>query len=389
MKQLYLKCLFFGIFSFLGFKVEAYDIIVDGIYYNLYSTDKTASVTYFKKTSWSTYEGAVTIPSIIKDYYGATYRVTSIGEEAFRGCYGLTSIAIPFSVTSIGSSAFSGCRGLTSVTIPNSVTNIGGSAFQDCYGLTSITIPNSVTSIGSYAFKGCSGLTSVTIPNSVTSFGIDVFYGTSWYNNRPDGLVYTGKVAYKYKGTMPENTKITLLEGTKGIAGGAFSSCRGLTSITIPFSVTNIGASAFSGCSGLTSITIPFSVTSIGYSAFSGCSGLNSIDIPSSVTIIGSSAFSGCTGLTSITIPNSINDIGASAFSGCSSLTSLIINSNSVLSKDYASDNNNLTGIFGNQVEELVIGEGVTKIGSWAFLNSRSLTSVTLPNSLKIINDPT
>jgi len=89
------------------------------------------------------------------------------------------------------------------------------------------------------------------------------FDGTAWYNNQPNGLVYAGKVAYKYKGTMPPNTNISLLEDTKGIAGDAFYNCSGLISVTIPDTVTSIGDWAFDGCTGLTSVNIPNSVTSI------------------------------------------------------------------------------------------------------------------------------
>ena len=120
------------------------------------------------------------------------------------------------------------------VVIPSSVT------YND--------VEYSVTSIGYQAFYSCSSLTSITIPNSVTSIGGYAFDGTAWYNNQPDGLVYAGKVAYKYKGDMPENTKIILNDGTLGIANGAFGFCSSLTSITIPNSVTSIGGGAFSWC---------------------------------------------------------------------------------------------------------------------------------------------
>ena len=135
--------------------------------------------------------------------------VTSIGNSAFNECISLTSITIPDSVTSIGTYAFSGCRSLTSITIPDSVTSIGAYAFQSCSNLTSITIPDSVTSIGASAFNSCSGLTSITIPDSVTSIG-----------------------------------------------NFAFSYCISLTSITIPDSVTSIGSYAFYNCKNLTTISL-------------------------------------------------------------------------------------------------------------------------------------
>ena len=310
--------------------------------------------------------------------------VTSIGEGTFSGCSGLTTITIPNSVTSIGEWAFSGCSGLTSITIPNNLTAIESSTFENCSSLTSVTIPNSVISIGNGAFRGCSGLTSITIPNSVTNIGWEAFHGTAWYKNQPDGLVYVGKIAYKYKGTMPANTRIRIKDGTLAIVCEAFKDCSGLTSITIPNSVTNIGWEAFSGCSGLTSITIPNNVTAIESSTFSGCSSLTSATIPNSVISIGNGAFRGCSSLTSITIPNSVVSIGDEAFRGCSGLTSVILNSNSIVSTN-RSDDTSLKTVFGNQVAEYTIGKNVTSIGEMAFYGCSGLTSITIPNSVTSI----
>ena len=111
---------------------------------------------------------SVTIPS----------SVTSIAESAFHSCSSLTSITIPSSVTSIGNYAFANCSSLTAFTIPSSVTSISVGLFNGCSSLTSITIPSSVTSIGNYAFRNCTALTSVTIPSSVISIGSYAFNNT-------------------------------------------------------------------------------------------------------------------------------------------------------------------------------------------------------------------
>ncbi|MFA6288500.1 MAG: leucine-rich repeat domain-containing protein [Opitutaceae bacterium] len=321
--------------------------------------------------------GDVAIPATINGE-----PVTSIGDQAFYNCYGLTNVAIPSSVTSIGISAFYGCSGLASIsvdtanpsysssdgvlldklqttvikcpagksgayTIPSSVTSIGNSAFYRCSGLTSVTIPVGVTSISDSAFYFCSSLTSATIPSSVTSIGTEAF-------------VYCTKL-----------TRVTIPSGVTSIGSGAFSHCSGLTSMTISSGVTSIGYAAFYYCSGLTSITIPSSVTSIGYYAFSYCSGLTSVMIPSSVTSLGIYAFSNCSKLTSVTIPSSVPSIGSYAFSQCSGLTSVTISSGvASIGRSAFSECSGLTSV--------TIPSSVTSIGNYAFLHCSVLVSISV-----------
>lgn len=326
------KQLLLFVMLLLPIVASAEAVEIDGIYYNLITKVKQAEIT---SNPHGYYSGSVIIPETVT-FNGTEYKVTSIGEKAFRKCTGLTSIAIPNSITSIGDDAFWNCSSLTSVhisdiaawcaisfasyssnpletaqhlffngeeikklVIPNGVTSIGDYAFSSCRGLTSITIPNSVTSIGVGAFSSCTGLTSVTIPNGVTSIGVSAF------------------------GSCTSLSSVTIPNSVISISG--FDGCTGLNSITIPNSVESIDRCAFWGCTGLTSIIIPNSVTSIGVSAFRGCSGLSSVTIPNSVTSIDREAFSNCTSLTSITIPNKVTSIEGSTFYGCSKLTSITI----------------------------------------------------------------
>ena len=290
---------------------------IDGIYYHLVIENQTD------------YVATVTCEAMLENKYVDTYTYTPVSAN-YSG-----SVVIPPEVTYNGStyrvraiagSAFASCSGLTSISIPNSVTSISSNAFEGCSGLTSISIPNSVTSIGSNAFEGCSGLVSISIPEGLTSIG-GAFDATAWYNNQSNGLVYINNLVYKYKGTMPENTSITLPDETLAIADNAFFGCSGLASITIPDGVKSIGNKAFQGCSSLSSVIIPNSVTSIGSEAFRGCSNLTSFTFPSDWTSIGDFAFSGCNflgSIASITIPSSVVNIGREVFKDCSNLTEII-----------------------------------------------------------------
>ena len=183
------------------------------------------------------------------DYDGWSYRYGTyydkIGDYAFKGCSGLTSLTLPATITTIGKYAFEDCTGLTSLNLPAGITSIGRRAFGGCSGLTSLTLPAGITSISDEAFSLCSGLTSLNLPAGITEIGYC-----------------------------------------------AFSYCIGLTSLTLPAGITSISDEAFSYCIGLTSLTLPAGITEIGSSAFSYCSGLTSIYVYSEkVPKIGSDVF--------------------------------------------------------------------------------------------------
>jgi len=362
---------------------------------------------------WATFKGCVGLESIVVDENNTKYyssgnclikkdtntlilgckksiipnSVKTIGENAFRGCTGLTEITIPDSVISIKNYAFAECTGLLKTTLSNSLNTIGENAFRGCTRLKEITIPNSVTSINNYAFAECTGLLKTTLSNSLNTIGENAFRGCTVLK------------------------EITIPNSVENIGEWAFENCTGLTEIKIPASVKHLGLNPFKGCTGLESIVvdennanyyssenclieigretktlicgcknsvIPADIPVIGNYAFYTCADLTEINIPASVTEIGWSAFEGCTGLTKIEIPNSVKIIDCYSFAGCSGLTEITIPDFIKEIGHYAfSDCSGLT--------KLTISASVKRIGQFAFAGCSGLTEIIIPDSVREI----
>ena len=361
--------------------------------------------------------------------------VTSIGGGAFQGCTNLESInVLPANANLSSENGVLLNKDKTTLihypagrqgayTVPNTVENIGDNAFNGSTGLTSIIISNSVINIGSSAFEGCTGLTAINVELDNANYSSE------------DGVLFNkGKtILVMYPSGRQGAYDITL--GVISIGGGAFRGCTGLTSVTIPISVSLIGEGAFEGCTGLTEITIPVSVNSIERNVFEGCTNLTEItvepfnnnyssedgvlfnrdkttlviyptgkqgaySIPGSVTRIEDRAFTGCIGLTSVMIPAGVTYIGRTQVGPSSFVTSAFQNCTNLTSIDVAPDNNNYSSedgvLFNKDKTALVIYPAgrqgaysvpnhVTRIENYAFFGCAGLTSLTIPAAVTSI----
>ena len=207
----------------------AHDFYVGGIYYNITSsTEKTVEVTYGGSSySFYTgeYSGSVVIPETVT-YESNTYKVTSIGSEAFRDCDGLTSVVIGNGVTSIGVSVFYDCFSLTSVTVPNSVTSIGDGAFSYCGSMekiicNAITPPTCGTQVFDYIDKNT---TTLMVPNGAMSAYQSAAQWSDFFNIEHIPTSIEGvKADARGDGTSPVyNLQGVRVQGTDNLPAGIY-----------------------------------------------------------------------------------------------------------------------------------------------------------------------
>ena len=351
---------------------SAHDFEVDGIYYNITSSeDLTVEVTFqgnYYTSHLTEYSGSVIIPDTVV-YGNHKYAVTAIRQNAFDSCSGLTSVTIPNSIKEIGQQAFARCENLSDVYLPDSSVEVIESEVFALTALTKVTIPNSVKTIRAYAFVGCEELSEISIPKSVTEIAEYAFNGCTSLPTE-NYIRYADTWAV---GTTDKNrVRYTLRENTTGLAG-TFQDCVNLTNITLPDSLKYIGDYAFYNCCNLKSFNSPSYVVRIGYRAFLGCTSLTEIKIPAAVADIGYEAFRECSNLVSVEFPTKLREISEAAFYKCGLISITLPDSITEIKENT---------FLGNNFSEVILPEGITDIREGAFMQCLNLTKVTLPETL-------
>ena len=350
--------------------------------------------------------------------------MTAVG--GFTGCTALKQVHIPEGVTSIGS--FAGCTSLAQIKIPESVTSISDFGFSRCTALERIVLPDGITAIGQETFLECSSLKEVVIPDSVTSIGEQAFAGCENLTqiDLPAGLTEIGPMAFR---SCQSLRSLRIPDGVTVIKEGAFSVCDSLTELTLPGSLTAIEQQAFAHCYGLTQVVFPEGLTTIGTEAFHQCIGLEKLFLPSTLTELGWYAFSGCEALNTVVFLGSAPTIQEPMFNGYAVtcycplddpswtqaardafgtylVTWVSIVASGACGPDlrWIIDENGRLTVFGNgkisdryageytpwadhrsKVKEIVIEEGVTYIGNYAFSGCTAALTVKLPASVTAI----
>ena len=293
----------------------------------------------------------------------------------------ITDLVIPSGITAINDRAFCGST-IRSVTIPGSVETVGVNAFAECPSLADVTVGEGVKILKEKAFWMCPSLTTVTLPDSLAEIETEVFWRCG------------------------ELTNLTVGKGLKTVGQDAFRDCQKLDRLEISDVAAWCDIAFYDNYSNplsysrkmyvngslMKDLVIPEGVTMIRSYAFYSQRAITSLTIPDSVTIIEPNAFAHCLKLKKVTMGSGVKGIGTWAFNDCTALEDVYIKDLSAWCKiefgNYGANPLFYAENFyvnGSAVKELVIPNGVTQIGRFAFVNCQQLTTVKLPDSLQEI----
>lgn len=323
-----------------------------------------------------------------------------IGVETFAGCTGLEKASLP-SFVDIGERSFAGCSNLTEITVGGDSGTIGSEAFEGCPITTAEvhqrmlryysadlfsagTLENLTVSGGHFDetnvkdyFAGIVGVKNITLSDSIAACDIDAFKGCAFVSATVPMLAV---------GALPAT--VTKLNVTSGIASnGRFKHLTALKSLTLSETVTGITATTFDGCTAEEYSVAAEAVDKLPKDKVKSL-------IVSGGENIAEKAMQSCKTLESVTVSANLKTVGGLAFANCSALKAVYITDASAwcgitFANAQSNPLYNAKKLYldGELAVKLVIDEGVTEIKSFAFYNCNTLTSVTVPASLKKIGN--
>ena len=355
----------------------------------------------------------------------------TVGEGALMNCLSLTSVVIPASVTEMGDRPFSGDWALKTVEIKGNVSRLTDSAFSECDALQEVLITGGVETIEERAFYNLNSLERVQIAGGLKTIGKLAFWSCDKLTtvSLPDGVTSIGEEAFKECSSL---TTINLPNSITTIGANAFNGTKLTGPLNIPSSLVSLGDNAFHGCGGITgTLVFPAAMENISKNVFAGCSGIEEIILPRGVLTISDGAFNNCSGVQRLWLTNSIQSIGANAFAGmknlkkvyfsgtisewetgiqwadkgyqigvaittneetasgsCGEALTWSLNSAGDLTVSGTGEMASFTATgapwaeYRDQIKLVILGQGVTSIGSSAFQDCKNLETVSLPGSL-------
>lgn len=412
----------FMLWTFIS--ASAYDLEVDGLYYNIISVpDNTCALTHGDNA----YSGVITIPNSIL-VNGRYMDVVKIDKHTFIKGDSISELTIPNTITEIGYFAFDYDAYIGKLSIPygKKILKFNGAYDSNIkefyidrsmsgfyfYGknksvVEKITIGTHIGSLydflgGDYSFDGlnlkCLHIEDSTNPIEINGWKVgnstfqDVYIGRNFQflgsNDNYDSPFQGKKIERVILGenvTVLEDksfkgcSQLTSVEfpGIEEIGYGAFWGCKLLNTPVFPNSIKKIGYSSFCNCDSITEVVIDSDAElSIGVDAFMDCSSLKSIEIDGEIINIGGYAFSNCVNLSSITLGECVESIESFTFSGCSALNEIVLPNSlkSIKGKAFGECNN---------LKKVTLGNNLEEIGEKAFnevdLDSLKISSIVPP----------
>ena len=298
--------------------------------------------------------------------------ITKICAASFYGLDNIETIYMHDKVRTIEEMICQGCVNLNYIYLSKNLKRIGNFAFAQCKSLKELTIPSGVRSIEISTFEDCESLEKIILPNKIIRISDKAFFNCGSLENikLPNSLTYIGANAFHHCSKLKN---IEIPEKIKVINDGTFSECHQLEKIKLHDDITQINDLSFYFCVSLEDITLPSNLIKIGSCAFANCYSLEHITIPASVKTIEEGAFSECQNLNELILNEGLEKISSFAFFYCKRLFNLTIpNTVKTIDSQAFSSCTNL--------EEIVIPSSVTKMGENVFDNCPRLNKITLEN---------